>query len=194
MIRKLDVYWDTHYPEGPPIADWLRTDYEQRWVRFHSMPGSACFAATRAEVEAVLDRENAVLDWLAVVDEEIILVTSSYSETAATDRNQPELCEVDPEATLWKTIAFHEIENDPDNPNYRHLYASTRRWSAHCLDPILRLVAVDTVANAMILSTSGGWLFYPYAGGMDLILATSEERDEVRAAFPQWLSPRSDGL
>jgi hypothetical protein len=48
-------------PECPPIAHRLRDHYPERWVRFHSLPGSKRFADTADEYATTLDRHNTVL-------------------------------------------------------------------------------------------------------------------------------------
>jgi hypothetical protein len=75
-----------------------------------------------------------------------------------------------------------------------HLYVSQVTWSGGCLDPLLRQVAEDVIANALVADVGLRWLYHPYDGGMDVILSSSGERDALRDRHRQWLSPHPAGL
>ncbi len=186
-------YWSTQYPESDPIPYLLRTTYRSRWVRFHSLPESKRYAENEFEYQTILDRHNQVLQFLAEPDELLTFTSTGYSETEVAVR-APQLAELDPSAEHWTTIAKHEIDNDPEYPNFWHSFAAHYRWRPQVFDSLLRLVADDTVANTMILSTTGHWIYHPYDGGADVILGTTAERDQLKAQFSSWLSSRSDGL
>ena len=186
-------YWFSQYPESEPIPYQLRDKCHSRWVRFHSLPQSKRYAENESEYQVILDRHNIVLKTLAQPGETLTFSSTGYSETETAVRD-PQLDELDPSAVHWHTMAKHELDNDPEYPNYWHLYAAQYQWSPGVFDPLLRLVADDVIANIMILSTTGGWIYHPYDGGADVILATTAERDGLKAQFSSWLSSRSDGL
>lgn len=58
--------------------------------------------------------------------------------------------------------------------------------TAEDLVPLLRAVADDRAHDVIVAPADVRWLFHPYDGGMDVI---GGEVD-----FPEWRSPRSDGL
>jgi hypothetical protein len=68
------------------------------------------------------------------------------------------------------------------------------RWSAGRLDPLLRQVADEVIANVVLADTDLRWLYHPYDGGMDVILASSGERDVMRHRHRDWLSTHPSGL
>lgn len=193
MSRAIRDYWSSRYPECEPIPYLLRDTYRSRWVRFHSLPQSKRYAENEAEYQTILDRHNQVLRSLAQPNESLTFTSTGYSETQTAVRD-PQLDDLDPSAEHWHTIAKHEIDNDPEYPNFWHSFASTYRWTPQVFDSLLRLVADDVVANTMILSTSGHWIYHPYDGGADVILDTTAQRDKLKDEFSSWLSSRSDGL
>jgi hypothetical protein len=75
-----------------------------------------------------------------------------------------------------------------------HLHARLTEWSAGRLDPLLRSVADATIANVVLADPGLRWLYHPYDGGMDVILASAEERDALRERHPTWLSTHPDGM
>lgn len=54
------------------------------------------------------------------------------------------------------------------------------------LVPILEAVADDRLHDVIIAPADLRWLFHPYDGGMDVIGGEAD--------FPEWRSPRPDGL
>jgi hypothetical protein len=52
--------WQRRWPQCPAIAHRLRVCYPERWVRFHSLPGSKRHAEAASEYAIILDRHNTV--------------------------------------------------------------------------------------------------------------------------------------
>jgi len=46
----------------------------------------------------------------------------------------------------------------------------------------------------MVVDSGCRWIYHPYDGGMDLILGTTEQRDQLKAEFSDWLSALPSGL
>lgn len=191
---KFNAYWNATYPECVPIPYFLRDAYPSRWVRFHSLPESKRYAENEAEYQTILERHNAVIDSLAQQNEELVLVSATYSETPEPIPHDGELSELDPNAEHWHTIAKHIIDNDEDYPNYCHLHMSVWPWKQSLLDSILKLVADWKVADIMIVSPQANWIYHPYDGGADVILNSTDERDKLKQKFKNWLSARADGM
>ena len=61
------------------------------------------------------------------------------------------------------------------------------------LDPWLRLIADDERFNTLILDADFKHLIAPYDGGVDVIAATREARDQVRQRHRDWLSAHPSG-
>lgn len=62
---RLLAVWEQRWPGSWPEADKLRGLFPDRWVRFHSLPGSKRYPDTEAEYEILLDRHHGVLVELA---------------------------------------------------------------------------------------------------------------------------------
>ena len=191
---EFDGYWTKTYSGSLPIPYLLRGVYPNRWIRFHSLPESKRYPGDETEFQTVLHRHNVVLDELAEPDEELVFSSTEYSETPHPIRDDRALTQLDPNAHFWRTIAKHKVDNDEAYPNYWHLFMSVGSWKSGNFDAILRVVADWTIANVMILSTANQWVYYPYDGGADVILQSSETRDQLRSLFASWLSERADGL
>jgi hypothetical protein len=186
--------WQEQFPDCEPVAHLLRRRFPTRWVRFHSLPASKRYPEDASEYGMVLERHNRILRELAGPESTVILLTTGYSETADAVPPRPELGTLDPDAKPWRAVPMHDLEGDFFASSYWHVFASVWEWRPGVLDPIVRLVADDAIANVMVVDPLCRWLLHPYDGGMDVILESTAVRDRLRSSYAGWLSPRSDGL
>ncbi len=186
--------WDRYFPKCDPIGHCLRAAFADRWVRFHSLPESKRYPEDDADYAEVLARHNVILGELTHSGEKVVLITTGYSESPVPSRSYPEVIAFDSGATAWQTVAMHRIEEGFANPSYWHLFGSVREWRPGEFDPLIRLVAVDAVANILVVAPDCRWVLHPYDGGMDVIAESIEARRSLRAKHLEWLSARADGL
>ncbi len=189
----LDV-WQQWFPNCEPVAHLLRVAFPDRWVRFHSLPGSKRYADDDAEYAMVLERHNRILGELAQDGEVVALLTTGYSDTAVPIRSEVELLQLDPHAVAWRTVAMHQKDGNFSKPSFWHVFVSQRCWTPGLFDALVRMIADDVLANIMIVALDCRWLVHPYDGGMDVLMESSAARDKLKARYSQWLSARTDGL
>jgi hypothetical protein len=189
---RLSGLWQRRWPEGPPVAHELRTAYRDRWVRFHSLPGSKRYPETDTEYAVVLHRYNTVLDEL-FGGSEVYVVTVAWSWEPSGPELPPRRGEVHPEGSLWMTLT-DEDDPDPESRTYTHLYADRRPWRPGGADAILREVADDVLSEVFITDSGLHRIHHPYDGGADVILTTPEERDALRDRHRGWLPRNPAGL
>lgn len=189
----LSALWRHQWPECPPLPYGLKHVYQERWVRFHSLPEAQRYPGTDAEYDIVLDRYNTVLDEL-FSGQEVWVVTADWSDSSEPPALSARHALWNPGARPWTTVRTDEGETDPDFISYTHLYAGRRRWRAGIVDVLLRAVADEVAANVMIASLSFDRVHHPYDGGADVLLPTTGERDRLKCRHPDWLSRRPSGL
>lgn len=187
-------YWDLKYWKCEPVPHLLRTVYPERWVRFHSLPESKRYPENEDEYLTILDRHNTVLAELAMPDERLIFVSTGFSDSREAVREDELLNSLDRGAQPWLTMLDHDFGEEANLQHYSHAFMSRWTWKAGVFDKILRRVADWEIATVMILSTKNDWVFHPYDGGADVILATTEQRDRLKSKFEMWLSYREDGM
>nr|WP_245697268.1 hypothetical protein [Streptomyces phaeochromogenes] len=189
----LAALWQKRWPSGPPVAHTFRSTYADRWVRFHSLPGSKRYPESEDEYAIVLDRYNTVLDEL-FAGTDVFVVTVDWSGTATGPAIQPEPRQtLHPDGIRWWT----ESEQDDPDPEFHvhsRLYADRRPWERGCADDLLRAVADDALVEVFLTDTELRRIHHPYDGGADVVLATPEERDRMRARHIDWLSSHPAGL
>lgn len=189
----LTALWERRWPECPPFAHWLRSQYPDRWVRFHSLPESKRYPDDESENGIVLGRHYTVLSELdpgAV----LLVVTSEWTEgPTTTPQRWPRRSEIAPSAWHWRTLVA-QPEEEPEYRSYTQLYAETIAWRPRAIDVLLKTVADDELANVILAPTDLRWLYLPYDGGADVILPTREQRDPLKAQHQEWLSRLPSGL
>lgn len=189
----LDEFWSRTFGSTLPVAYRMRDLFRDRWVRFHSLPDSKRYAETDAEWSTLLERHNTVLSRLANEGTCLQLLTSCWTGAALPDGPAAEVCELPWPAEHWRTVALHELDEDPE-PNYLHVFHSAVEWTSGVLDDVFRLTADDRIANVMIIDATDCWLLHPYDGGMDVIARSPEQRDTMSRELKLWRSRRADGL
>lgn len=190
---RLATLWRERHPSGPPVAHTFRTMYPDRWVRFHSLPGSRRHPRSEDEYAIVLDRYNTVLDEL-FAGTDVFVVTMDWSTTptgpAGHSASRPAL---HPEGVTWWTES-DEDDPDPEFHTYTRLYADRRPWRRGCADALLRAVADETLVEVFFTDTELRRIHAPYDGGADVIATSPEERSRLRAGHTDWLPRNAAGL
>ncbi|MFI7437857.1 DUF3885 domain-containing protein [Micromonospora haikouensis] len=187
----LSRLWDERWPGYSKLPSELRAA-RNRWVRFHALPGSKRYPGTEDEYGIVLARHSTILAEL-VTGSEVLVVTAGYSDASEPQEpcRSPDTVAVCPDAMYWTSVC---MDDEPGFESWMHLYVSQLVWSAGVLDPLLRQVADDVIANVFIADVGLRWLYHPYDGGMDVILSSTAERDALRDRHRDWLSTRPAGL
>ncbi|MFE7277163.1 hypothetical protein [Streptomyces sp. NPDC057623] len=190
---RLAALWRERRSSGPPVAHTFRGAYADRWVRFHTLPGSKRHPESEDEYGIVLERYNTVLDEL-FSGLDVFVVTMDWSYTPDGPATFPTPREdLHPDGLRWWTEVDEE-EPDPRFHTHTRLYADRRRWRHGCADGLLRAVADEAVVEVFITDTELRRIHHPYDGGADVVLTTPAERDEMRARHTEWLSAHPAGL
>jgi hypothetical protein len=175
------------------LADDLKHVYRDRWVRFHSLPGSKRYPDHDAEYDIVFDRHNTVLDEL-FLGQEVRIVTADWSDASEPRALSAQHTRWNPGARYWTSVCTDEDESDPDFIAYIHLYVSRGPWRSGLVDDLLRAVADDATGYVMITSLLFDRVHHPYDGGADVLLPTTSERDALKRRHADWLSAHPLGL
>lgn len=194
--RALAARWDARWPGIAPIAHGL-PPCSDRWVRFHSLPGSKRYADDEGEYEELLRRHRVLLDELrsheVAPDREVLVVTCSWSRTPVPVPRAAPISVTLPDARYWTSVLSSEPFED-DEGVWTHLYFDFVDRGDARIDRLLRLVADDVAADVVIGDPRLTWLYHPYDGGADVYPATVEHRDELRDRHRDWLSTHPSGM
>lgn len=193
----LTARWARAWGGCRPIGHELRSRLHDRWVRFHSLPGSKRYAGSGDEYAGILGRHLTVLAELLARDgtgaeRELLVVTASWSDGPAPAPREAELAGVLPAAEHWMSILTDD--SVPGEETWTHLWVSAVRFPGEDLSRLLRLAADYVTAGVIITTADMSWLYHPYDGGADVIAATAGQRDQLRREHREWLSAHPAGL
>lgn len=185
-------YWNREFPESLPINHELKYVYPDRWFRIHSLPESKRYAENESEYQIIFNRQNTLINDLFGDNSGIITSFGLYTEDLSND-NYKELNE------FWEfdkvqTISLHkERPNEYEDEMYFDIYIKADQWKMNSKNEILKAIADDEI-RAMFICPSKDCIIAPYDGGVDIIVDSTEKRDELKQKYRDWLSEREDGL
>lgn len=196
-VASFAARWAGAWGECRPIGDELRSCPRDRWVRFHSLPGSKRYADNEDEYAELMRRHMTVLAELISHDGaggegELVVMTASWSDGPGLTPREAGLSRAMPAAAHWTSVLTDD--SVPGEETWTHLWVSGTRLHSEELFQLLRLVADDGTAGVIITTPEMGWLYHPYDGGADVIAATAVHRDQLHRAHRDWLSAHPAGL
>lgn len=192
MIEELTNFWNSEFDDFAPEAHNLKHEYRDRWVRFHSLPESKRYPENEDEYLEVFRRYNSVLQELYGNGSKVLVVLPEYSEERVPTNPEPALLMLFSVCEPWCSIAQHE--DDDDYESYWHLHVTEVELNGSKLDNLFRMVANDEAGNIMIICPRKGIVFHPYDGGADIVLPTTEKREQLKVKYHQWLSSHPEGF
>jgi len=185
-------YWNKEYPESFPINHELKWNYPDRWFRIHSLPESKRYADSEDEYKIILDRQNKLINDLVGQESEVAISFGLYTNDITND-NYKELTDFG-EFLKVLTIDLHkERPEEYEDEMYFDIYVKTEKWESGKRDKILKAIADDEI-RAMFVSPSNKCVIAPYDGGVDVIVNSTQKRDNLKAKYGNWLSDREDGM
>lgn len=184
--RAMTHAWESHWPEAVPVGYRLRETYPDRWIRFHSLPGSKRYADTPAEYGEILYRHRKLLAELLggrMPDDLVVIAEDWGARDLGTGWTKRRL----PGAWPWRRIELEEPEL-----GFRYFWVRSGLTDSE-LVTLLR-AAADDQAQIVLADPELTSLFWPYDGGVDIILPDSGTRDAFHDRHPDWLSAHPSGL
>jgi hypothetical protein len=182
--------WNNRWRASRPRGWELRVAYSDRWVRFHSLPGSKRYAGNESEQLEVLHRDRTLIDELFGEDslESLIVIAEEFGpKDLSSGWTRTNL----PGSWPWKsTVTWSLPTDDQDSASY---FWVTSGIIGSNLDDVLTSVA-DDEGRCVFTDPTVDWLFCPYDGGVDVFAPTTHDRDLLKARHTDWLSQRTDAL
>jgi hypothetical protein len=175
--EEFEKFWAENYPETQPINYLFKHNLKSRWLRIHSLPESKRYAQTKEESDALLHRQNSIIDDLIDQNAEINVVVN--------------FIEID--SFLFRMFNFTNIGVfvDKDRETVFQSFIFETTWETNGLNPMLIEIADDNL-RAFIIGEN--CLIAPYDGGMDLIFKDKPTKSFYQRKYKNWLSAREDGM
>jgi hypothetical protein len=185
-------YWHTHHQDTLPLGHELRLNYNDRWLRIHSLPDAKRYAENEEEYSMILIRQNTFISDLFSNHPDFVMLMAVYSN----DVNINEYRELDNTHKFLFTekINLHRINpNEYEAEDYLDIYIKEAKWVKYEFDPMLRKMADDEL-QMLFINASCGIIIAPYDGGTDIIFKDVFTKEGYKSKYRDWLSNREDGL
>jgi hypothetical protein len=195
-IDKVNSAWESICGNFPPVAHLLKFEFNDSWIRFHALPDSKRYPDSEGDLKSIIEFHNSILSNFYQFNDVAYLITTVYIEDPDSSRFReiPDIEQIDPNYSFWKTVSLHEVENDPDFPNYWNAFASEWKWENGIFDGIFTCVANDRLFNVLIVSPKSGLIYHPYDGGCDIISNDSIAINRIIEKFTNHIPKNSNGL
>lgn len=196
--EKIQNLWKENFGDCPPVSYLFKHQLTDRWFRIHSLPESKRYAEDESEIAELLKRQNTLLLDVIGNNSESYLISGNYA-------NDP-LSENLKQCSALKGFDFQHLvrlpTSDFDNnylepdeePIYLSLFFTSYKIESNDLNDVLRCVADEKIVNSFVVNFERQHIFAPYDGGVDLVLKNSEERDEFKTKYKDWLSKHPKGF
>lgn len=81
--RALTAAWARSWPDADPIGHQVRAAYPDRWIRFHTLPGSKRYAEPVGEYAEIARRQRVVLAELLGerTAEDLVIIAADWDAT-----------------------------------------------------------------------------------------------------------------
>lgn len=190
-------YWLHNFQNLPPLGYILREVYADAWFRIHNLPNAKRYAENEDEMQAILHRQNSIIEHLLGEDARIYLVSGTYIDVSIPN-SEPFVWDV-LKAQQYTFQAFdpfdlHAISHRYHDENifFKPVYAKTA-WRRNKHNTLLKAIANDEM-RALFVVPVGKIIIAPYDGGVDFIIPNDRQRLALKANYQDWCSQREDGL
>lgn len=192
-IKEFNNFWNENYPESLPIGHELRIDYSERWFRIHNFQDSKRYAQNDGDYELLLNRQNQLITDLFGKGTEFFILFGMYDGDKSINKNYWTIPEINESVSL-KVFELHNLMPGKykEGTIYR-VFGKTDIWESNKINNILKAIADDEI-RAIFISSSRNCIIAPYDGGVDIIVKTTQLRDEQKLKYQAWLSAREDCL
>lgn len=186
-------FWQTYFPDCPPVAYLLKKRFSEIWFRTHSLPESKRYAENDLEMSEILRRQKILIEDIIGTKDECFVVCGCYNETPQVSYLESFPCLVDFLQFNLTPVPIKSFESDWEIGELFQIAYGKREIVFDDFREIFIGIADWKIAHFFIVNPISKRIFAPYDGGVDLILENEEKRNEFKEKYKDWLSNHPDG-
>jgi len=184
------AWWVSEFPCTPPVGHVLRGALAERWVRFHSLPGSKRYPDSENEFEELLMRHRAVAGELFASGEKIYVYRCHLGEPKLKAGRRHQIAGRQLRDCV---VRFAAVDGPVGNEDYYFTRALATLWEPDFFEPLIRQVAQWELAGITFVSPRNGNMYCPYDGGMDVFCLPATSC-WIKERFGSWMSTHASQL
>lgn len=183
--------WDSRWPGAEPVGHALKWTQNDRWERFWSLPDGKRYADSPEESDEILRRHKVVLRDLvgSSATDSVLVIAEDFDYADVFGGWSKRLL---PGSWAWRRF-LDPTKFEPGERTHLSYFWVAPHHKIDELDELLRRCADDETAF-IVTDEAMTWIYAPYDGGADVILASSTLGDEMKQRHADWTSNREDGL
>lgn len=185
--------WNLAFPGVSPEPQLL--SLRRPSFRIHSLPASKQYADNAEEWDVLLSRHNQIFNDLFGDGGTVYLVTGEYHHPVAIEVHPISSVEIAQqfELTSLAPVDLHSLSDTYDNGQVYRPMVAELVWKSNAWNDLLRAFAENELKGFMV-SFDREIIVAPYDGGIDLCFKNEAAREHYNKLYPDWISPRPDGL
>lgn len=198
QAEEIQHLWSKSFGDCPPVSYLFKHQLKNRWFRIHSLPESKRYAENDSEKSELLERQNKLLLDVIGNSTGCFLIGGNYADSPLEEnlKSCPALANFHFQEfvrLLKEDFDSSDVEPD-DEPIYLSLFFTPYKFKSNDLNEVLLCVANWKIVNFFVVNFERQRIFAPYDGGVDVILKDSQERDEFKSKYKNWLSNHPEGF
>jgi hypothetical protein len=195
LEQVLDTYLQ-HFGALPPTSPRIR-ERPDEWVRFHSFPALQRYPHDDADRQQLLRRHGRVIRTLRrnFGGGRLVGLAVGITPWWGVDENgQPKRIHHRPTVLPDLRHMFNTLHPyDESFGIYGELFATDQLTMRTLRRELLQQTLVLD-SDIAVIDESARWVYAPYDGGADVLLADTLDRDRLKRQHADWLSPLESGL
>lgn len=190
--ENLTKYWNELIPNFLPLSHELKNQFNERWLRIHTLPESKRYPDNESEYKEILKRHNLILSDLLEENNSLIFLSFGYGLNENSIEKDNLLVKLGFQENFWMSI---NVSDDSDEESYFwNVFYDEIKFSENSLNNIFRLIDDEEIRDIMLFSIEKNFVYHPYDGGADIIFKNSKLRDKYKEEYKTWVSNHPQGL
>lgn len=166
----------------------MRRPFRERWLRIYSLPEGKRYPTNEEEIATILRRHNDVAE-VVLGDGAVCAVI-----VAGDSDDPPSLRALGARPVEGWAQRWMDDKEFAEELEGLEFAAGLCTWRRGKFNELIHDVAEDRTDLLLFVSLETGRVYGPYDGGADLFFESEQAKDEFAGRFPEWRSPRQDGL
>ena len=196
MNQSFEQHWHQLYPNILPLSHLFKYYFSDYWIRLYSFQNGQRYANHDNEMHSLLEFQNEVINECLIPNQSLYIVSHQFKHPTEIIFEQ-NLNHLPYKFVASSPIYPYQVDSkfyEDDQKALLLISLSTQTiWQTHSHDILLSQIANDEI-NAFLMPLDNQCIIAPYDGGIDLIIFSTQLRNQMKSKYLDRISTRDDGL